>query len=65
MMYANECLNKGKLVIALTQVVTRDLFKEITSKKVPATHFRGKNHVDGIWATEYIDYHAEIFLPLW
>ena len=34
-------------------------------QKVTAIHFRGKNHIDGIWATKDINCHAERFLPLW
>ena len=51
MIDANEYLDGGKLARPLTQLVIRDLFKEITGEKIPATHFRGKNHIDGIWAT--------------
>ena len=24
-----------------------------------------KNHIDGVWATKYINFHVTIFIPLW
>ena len=63
-MGANEDPNKIKLLRALTKFGIRDLFKEITGENGPATHFRGKNRIDGIWSTKDIHCHVAIFIPL-
>ena len=50
LMYENENLNKGGLWKELKQINTRDIVRERAGKKVPATHFRGKNQIYVIWA---------------
>ena len=43
----------------------KDLVKEILGQKIPATYFRGKIQIDGIWSTKDIYCHTAIFIPLW
>ena len=42
----------------------RDLVKEWTGIKSQMTNFREKN-IDGIWASEDVEFHGEIFFPIW
>ena len=65
MMDTNEYTNKGKLARDLIKLEMKELVKERKLQKGRATQFRGKNYIYGIWAKKDIDYHAEIFFPLW
>ena len=64
-MVTNEYPNKEKLAIGLAQLGMRKLFKKSTGQKGAAMHFKGRNHIGGIWDTKDVNCHKEIFLPLW
>ena len=64
-MDAAKNINKVNLARDLPHLGTRDLVKETTGKKVPATQFRGKYQIGGIWVTKDINCHAARFIPLW
>ena len=56
MIDANENLQHGKLQRALMKRGIRDLVRERTNLPGPATHFRGKSQIDGIFATKDVDF---------
>ena len=42
----------------------RDIVRELTIMKVPATNFRVENKIDVIWSSEDVDCHGAIYIPL-
>ena len=65
MIDANENLYSGKLQKGLMKLGMRDLVRERSKTMGPATHFKGTDQIDGIFATQDVDCMGACFLPFW
>ena len=65
MLDANEDLNGGPLSRALDAIDMRDAVRARTGTPGPATWFRGRNQIDGAFATQNVDCCGARFLPFW
>ena len=65
MLDANENLARGHLSRAFRSMGLRDLVHERTQTAGPATWFRGRHQIDGVFATAGVECHGARFLPFW
>ena len=65
MVDANENMGTGILARLLQQLGLQDMIRQRSGKPGPATYFRGKDQIDGIWGSTGLDCSGARFMPFW